>query len=102
MEHIQMTGAEFRAARKLLGYKTQQDLAVLIDYTRETISRIEKGHDRVTALLADYMLTRLALQKLEEKSKRNCKRAKLKYEKLENKFIRANQGSSASLQSAPH
>ena len=102
MEHIQMTGTELRAARKLLGLKTQQDLALLIDYTRETISRIEKGHERVTALLAGYMLSRLTLQKLEEKSKRDSKKAKLKYEKLENKFIRANQSPSASLQSAPH
>ncbi|RUM47817.1 MAG: hypothetical protein DSY80_00525 [Desulfocapsa sp.] len=62
-----MTGGELRAARLLLGYKRQLDLAEEIGYSRVHISRLEKGHDDIPTLLAAYMRVKLSYKTLKKR-----------------------------------
>jgi len=67
MEQKSMTGDELRATRKILGLKTQEDLAKLTGYARETLSRMENGHEEVRHVLATLLFTMMDNRKKDQK-----------------------------------
>ena len=89
MEQQQMTGAELRAARKILDFKHQSDLGDLLGYTNSTISRMENNKEPVPPIMALYLRNAIALKNLQRRYERDISKAQDEIEDLETKLLSA-------------